>query len=278
MNSTPIVILGFGNLGYHLLKLFWENGFRNISIVSNQPLIGEHITWHYNLDNTEFESDFSIKLGEDISVYPRSNLTDNSYVFSDEAIVFLCVNDDQIGDSLKYLENFDSQRVILSGGFQFVDGTIPSKVSVVYPLYSFVKSMDIDWKVVPIFVESPSQTVVEILRDLHLEQITYLNSEQRNLLHVAAVFANNFTNAIFIAAQEVLQLSPELKMEFLLPIIQQTIDKLKLNNALDIQTGPAKRGDLQTIKRHEHLLNGLASEQKLYLAVTEYIRSKLNLM
>lgn len=278
MNSTPIVILGFGNLGFHLLKLFWGNGFRNISIVSNQPLFGEVITGHNNIDNAEFKYEFSIKLGEDIPVYPRSNLTDSSYVFSDEAIVFLCVNDDQISDSLKYLENFDSERVILSGGYQFVDGIIPPKVSVVYPLYSFVKKINVDWNVVPIFVESPSQSVVEILRDLHLEQITYLNSDQRNLLHVAAVFANNFTNAIYMAAQEVLKSSPELKMEFLLPIIQQTIDKLKFNNALDIQTGPAKRGDLQTIKRHEHLLNGLASEQKLYLAVTEYIRSKLNLM
>jgi predicted short-subunit dehydrogenase-like oxidoreductase (DUF2520 family) len=98
------------------------------------------------------------------------------------------------------------------------------------------------------------------------------------LLHVAAVFANNFTNAIFMAAQEVLKSSPELKMEFLLPIIQQTIDKLKFNNALDIQTGPAKRGDMQTIKRHEQLLNGLESEQILYEAITEYIRIKLNLM
>jgi len=278
MKSTPIVILGFGNLGFHLLKLFWGNGFRTISIVSNQPLIGEHITWHHCIDNTEFESDFSIQLGEDIPVYPRNKLCDFSSVFTDEAIVFLCVNDDQIGKSLNELDNFDSQRVILSGGYQFVDGIIPPKVSVVYPLYSFVKKINVDWNVVPIFVESPSQSVVEILRDLHLEQVTYLNSDQRNLLHVAAVFANNFTNAIFMAAQEVLKSSPELKMEFLLPIIQQTIDKLKFNNALDIQTGPAKRGDMQTIKRHEKLLNGLESEQILYEAITEYIRIKLNLI
>lgn len=279
MNSPNLIIYGFGNLGYHLLKLFWGRGFRNISIVTNQPIHGECIDGYFSYHAVQNESKYRIQLGEDLPIFTRNQFHEISSQFKDESIVFICVNDDNIENTLKEFDKNlnECQRVILSGGYQFPNG-LPYKVSVIYPLFSFSKNSDVNWNLIPIFIESPNTLILELLRNLNLENVNYLNSQQRNLLHVAAVFANNFTNSMFIAAQEILKLSPELKMEFLLPIIQQTIDKLNGRNALELQTGPAKRGDNQTIERHKHLLSHLESEQILYEAITKYIRAKLNLI
>jgi hypothetical protein len=279
MDTPRLVIYGFGNLGHHLLKLFWGRGMRSISIVTNQNLHGDFVEGYFSYNEVQKEPKYRIKLGEDVPLFSRDTFCENSSVSSDESIIFLCVNDDKIEKTLLELENyhFNSQRVILSGGYQFKDG-IPSRVSVVYPLYSFSQNTDIDWNRVPIFLESPNQSILDLLKELNLPQVTQLSSEQRNILHIAAVFANNFTNAMFIAAQEILEITPELKMDFLLPIIEQTIEKLHNSQAIDNQTGPAKRGDVLTIERHKQLLSNLESERILYESITKYIRAKLNLM
>lgn len=279
MDTPRIVIYGFGNLGYHLLKLFWERGMRSISIVTNQNLHGNFIEGYFCDKEVQKKSKYRIKLGEDVPLFSRDSFCGNPSVSSDESIVFLCIKDDQIQNTLIELEknHSNSQRVILSGGYQFKEG-LPSRVCVVYPLYSFSKNTDVDWNKVPIFLESPNHLILELLKELNLHQVIQLSSEQRNLLHIAAVFANNFTNAMFIAAQEILKNTPELKMEFLLPIIEQTIEKLHDNEAVYNQTGPAKRGDVLTIERHKKLLSNLESERILYSEITKYIRVKLNLM
>lgn len=279
MERPQLIIYGFGNLGYHLLKLFWGRGIRNISIVTNQQLQGDFVEGIYYLTGVHRESKYQIKLGEDVPLITREVFLENSSNLSDKSIVFLSINDDQIEKSLIEFEKSHSrfQRVILSGGYQFKEG-LPSGVSVIYPLYSFSKNSEVDWSSVPIFLESPNQSILELLTKLNLQQVTQLNSEQRNLLHIAAVFANNFTNAMFIAAQEILKTTPELKMEYLLPIIHQTIEKLHNSQALDNQTGPAKRGDILIIERHKQLLSNLESERIIYEAITKYIRVKLNLI
>jgi hypothetical protein len=266
--------------------LFWGRGIRSISIVTNQNLHGNFVEGNvgnnediFSCNEVQHETKYRIKLGEDVPLFSRDFFREYVSVFSDESIIFLCINDDQIEKTLIELENYHSntQRVILSGGYQFKDG-LPTRVSVVYPLYSFSKNMEVNWSKVPIFVESPTQPIWELLEELNLQQVTQLSSDHRNLLHLAAVFANNFTNAMFIASQEILKTTPELKMEFLLPIIQQTIEKLHNSIAVDNQTGPAKRGDNQTIERHKQLLSNLESERILYDAITKYIRVKLNLL
>lgn len=265
IKSTPIVIFGFGNLGSHLFKLFRDSGFKNLLIASNQEV---------------FQNNFAINNGANTDITYnkclRSDIDKIKSFLSDKGIIFICVNDSQITDSLKELDQITEniQRIILSGGYEF-DGDLPKNISVFYPLYSFNVSVTVNWSEVPVFLESQNDFLLQIIKELPLKNVQHLESKQRNLLHVAAVFANNFTNAMIIAAQELLKSNPNLKFDFIHPILKQTIEKLNSQNAIYLQTGPAKRGDEITIKKHLEILEPFQNEQDLYQAITKYIRAKL---
>ena len=76
-----------------------------------------------------------------------------------------------------------------------------------------------------------------------------MKSEQRQQLHIAAVFACNFTNHMFEIASNILNKS-NLDFKLLLPIINQTVIKLEKNKPSEVQTGPAKRKDKEIIQKH----------------------------
>jgi hypothetical protein len=90
------------------------------------------------------------------------------------------------------------------------------------------------------------------------------------------VFANNFVNACFIGANEVIKGNESLKFDYLLPIIQQTIDKISVGNPTESQTGPAKRNDVSTMSEHLKMLSNSTSEQELYSAISKYIKQNFS--
>ena len=104
---------------------------------------------------------------------------------------------------------------------------------------------------------------------LHLgKQGTITNSEQRKQLHIAAVFVNNFTNHLAYIAKEHLE-KHDLNWENLLPLLEETLNKIKDYNPKEIQTGPARRNDLGVLKTH---LNELTGDPKtIYKAITDSI-------
>ena len=80
-----------------------------------------------------------------------------------------------------------------------------------------------------------------------------MNSAQRKQLHIAAVFACNFSNHMYSIADDLLA-KKNIDFSILLPLIRQTVQKLEANSPKEVQTGPAKRKDLQTIKNQINLL------------------------
>ncbi len=273
MKSTHIIIYGFGNLGSHLFKLFWSNGFQNISIISSQnPKEIKQVT-----DSVLMNPLPTVQLGHNVEIFKFTDIHSYASIITNESIVFVCVSDNHLDNTLDLLDSISplSQKVVLSGAFK-LDPFSQKNVSIIYPLYSFSRNSMVDWSQVPIFLENSTERIISLLKELKLyQQVHELNSSQRNQLHVAAVFANNFTNAIFIAIQEILNSSTDLKMDYLLPIIKQTVNKIEHQSAMDNQTGPAKRGDVNTIQNHLNLLDPLQNERLLYLAITKYIEQKL---
>src|SRR5690606_35878968 len=105
----------------------------------------------------------------------------------------------------------------------------------------------------------------------HVRQVTF---EERLRLHLAAVLVNNFTNSLFVAAWQVLQNNAD-QFQMLLPLIRTTIDKLDSMPPIKAQTGPAKRGDRVTMKKHLHLLEEHESIHKLYKLMSKLIVTQL---
>jgi len=145
---------------------------------------------------------------------------------------------------------------------------------VFYPLQTFSKKKNIEFETLPICVDSVNIANLDTLFQLaqSLSQEVYrINDEQRKILHVAAVFVNNFTNYLYTVADDMLQ-QEGIDFDILLPLIQETINKIYDHPPHMMQTGPAIRNDQQTIKQHLNYLKKYPDYQKIYDLLTQKIR------
>jgi predicted short-subunit dehydrogenase-like oxidoreductase (DUF2520 family) len=102
-----------------------------------------------------------------------------------------------------------------------------------------------------------------------------VNSERRLQLHLAAVLVNNFTNALYAAADEHLKAAGFKKdFDLLKPIMQSSIDKVQTLSPIDAQTGPAKRKDKTTMNKHLALLKQEKQLKKVYKELSKLIRTQ----
>ena len=248
MKTPKVHIYGLGNVGYHLYLLF-----------KNKEV---------NLGNVF--SDYDNDLG--VQVVKKNRISD---IHPDD-FVFVTMADKRVVDTISILTPYTKNIVITAGGIH--KDELPENVSVFYPLYSFSKYSSIDWTKVPIFLEGFSHNSIQfdvLLNHLQLK-CSFLNSDDRNKVHLAAVFVNNFTNANLIAAWDILQHFGINKFEHLIPILSQTAEKVLTQNPKECQTGPAVRGDEEVINYHLDLLSDLKDEKELYVLFNKYIKQKFN--
>lgn len=147
---------------------------------------------------------------------------------------------------------------------------------VFYPLYSFRKELREDIRRAPILIESQTKKVYDNLKTLAstLQCKTYrVSSSDRLVYHLAAVFANNFSNACFDASYRVLGKS-KLDFSLLQPIIAQTAERVQYAKPSSVQTGPAVRNDKRTQRKHQQLLIQEADLKRLYTAISGYIAKR----
>lgn len=148
-----------------------------------------------------------------------------------------------------------------------------TRFGVLYPLQTFSLDRDVDFSELPILVEGSRREVTAGIRTLAeslSRRVEERGSEDRLLIHLAAVFANNFSNHMILIAESLLKdrgLDPEL----LHPLLEETIGKIKETGAEKAQTGPAMRGDVSTMDRHRELLKDAPDMEKLYTFISREI-------
>jgi len=147
-------------------------------------------------------------------------------------------------------------------------GTVPVCVfgddkphaGILYFFQSFSKANLIDdWSAIPCFIEGRNIDDVAAIYSLAqnlTSRIYECNQHDRERLHVAGVFANNYTNLMYRIAKEVLK-GTQIPFAALLPLIDQTAAKVHTLSPHDAQTGPAQRGDIDVIAHQEELLASL---------------------
>jgi predicted short-subunit dehydrogenase-like oxidoreductase (DUF2520 family) len=150
-----------------------------------------------------------------------------------------------------------------------------SQIAVFYPLQTFSKTKKVDFAEIPFCLEADSEqtltSVHELAKDLS-DKIYHLTSEQRSKIHVAAVFACNFSNHVLAIADDILTKN-KLDFEILKPLLRETLEKALSIPPKEAQTGPAKRGDSNTIKKHLNFLENEASYQEIYQLITKSIKA-----
>ena len=185
-------------------------------------------------------------------------------------IAIIAVSDDAITEVSKHIK---TPLVVHTSGTTSLKALENStRKGVFYPLQSFSKEKTIDFSELPICIEAENGEDENILKSLAstLSSRFYtISSEQRNYLHAAAVFANNFTNHMYKLANDIC-LEHDVPFEVLLPLIQETAEKVASLSPEKAQTGPAKRNDQDTIKNHLHLLTD--SQKEIYQLLTESIQ------
>lgn len=147
------------------------------------------------------------------------------------------------------------------------------RAGVFYPLYSFSKDTKVNWSKVPLLLETQSQgdrMVLEDIAESLSDYVYWINSSEREQLHVAAVMVNNFTNHMYTLAEEYCK-ERELPFEVLHRIMLQGPTKAVQYGPKKAQTGPAVRGDKGTIKKHMETL-GDSELAALYQHISDSIQ------
>lgn len=192
-------------------------------------------------------------------------------------LIIIAVSDDSIHEVAGKLSKKNKALVVHTSGAVALSA-IPEGLrrGVFYPLQSFSKDKNILWKNVPFCLEAENDDDLNdlgSLAELVSKKIYLLSSEQRKSLHLAAVFANNFANLMFEMSEELLEKS-DIDRSILHPLILETANKLLMQPASESQTGPAARGDLETIKSHQELLGENNSKREVYDLLTREISNR----
>ena len=158
---------------------------------------------------------------------------------------------------------FDQQPAVRGGVF--------------YPLQTFSPGRAIDWPAVPVCIEAADPaaeaTLLALAHSLS-QHVQRLDSARRLRLHVAAVFANNFTNHLLGIADALLA-EANLAPNLLAPLVRETVAKALANEPFAVQTGPAVRRDAPTLAAHEAALAAHPAWQALYAQLTASIQAQL---
>jgi predicted short-subunit dehydrogenase-like oxidoreductase (DUF2520 family) len=158
---------------------------------------------------------------------------------------------------------FDQQPTVRGGVF--------------YPLQTFSPGRAIDWPGVPLFIEAAEADGEATLRALAhslSRQVQRLDSAQRLRLHLAAVFASNFTNHLLGVADALLA-EAQLPATLLTPLVHETIAKALANPPFTVQTGPAVRHDAPTLAAHQAALANHPAWLALYQQLSASIQAQL---
>lgn len=230
--SPKIAIVGRGNVASHLIKAF--DG--KINVYSVNPHILSEIE-----DDTE--------------------------------IVLICIKDDAISSIMAELP--ESIPVVAhTAGSVDIDVLRRRKgYGVFYPLQTFTSGVDLNYSEIPIFIEGnntfSTQLLTKIAKTIS-RNVYKADSEKRKKIHLASVFACNFSNAMVGIGQSILQ-ENDIDPSVIVPLFNQTAAKLNVLSAKNAQTGPARRGDISVINEHLSMLadNSLLSD--IYKNISRYI-------
>lgn len=249
-----VVIIGSGNVAYHLGFALSFTKHKVVQVIGRNKK-QTHIIANINLSKAAF----------------------SFTQISDADIYIIAVDDDSISGIVSKL-NANDKIVVHTSGATSID-VLKSKFKncgVLYPLQSINKNFKVSFRTTPFCIEASNKKterqIIEFTKSLS-DKIVRTNSAQRLKLHLAAVLVNNFTNHLYSEAYDLLVKS-KLDFKLLLPLIENTIEKIKLSNPNEVQTGPAKRKDIGTIRKHLKLLSKDPGLKKLYSLITSEIQKK----
>ncbi len=246
-----IVIVGSGNLAFHLAEAFQLAGKEIVAVVARNETEGK-------------------TLAQKVSATYISNAQNCPAA----DLIVLAVSDSAIPEVSKHFSHHQAIVVHISGATA-MDALVNEQHGVFYPLQSFTKGKPVNFRETPFLIEGNSPDVARQLTGLGQNisnQVYPASSLDRRYLHLAAVFASNFSNALYGVAEKLMNKNTTLPFSILHPLIQETALKIQQLAPKAAQTGPARRGDEQIMKAQLELLKDQAELQDIYQAISKLIQ------
>ena len=247
-----ITLIGSGNVATHLGAAFKNAGHYIVQVYSR------------NLQNASL-------LAYNIKAEPIDDL---KLINTETDLIVISVKDDAIGDIAAGLAGYGKLIVHTSGATSIEAVKLfTDEAGVFYPLQTFSKDKEVNFNTVPLCIEGANDEIAQQLQTLAwtISQNVYkVDSEQRKILHLAAVFACNFPNYLYYAAGSLLK-QHNLDFDLLRPLILETAEKVQEHLPQDVQTGPAVRNDGNTMEAHLQLLGQNVELQEVYKLLSQLI-------
>jgi predicted short-subunit dehydrogenase-like oxidoreductase (DUF2520 family) len=245
MHSQAIVLIGAGNVASQLGMALQEKGFFIAQVYSRTLTSARTL-------GDKLQADYTDQLSE---------------LIPDAGFYIFAVKDSVLPEIL-------NKCPALSGLWVHTAGSVPMNIfsgytyryGVLYPLQTFSKDRKVSFAEIPFFIEAcqpADELLLETIARALSGKVVRLSSEKRKQLHLAAVFACNFTNHLYTLAARILE-ENGLPFDLLQPLIRETAAKIETLHPKDAQTGPAVRYDENIINQQLEMLKEKPPLQEIY--------------
>lgn len=250
-----IVLLGAGNVGWHLGHRLAQQGLDLVQVYSRRQAK-------------------AVELADSLACQGICQLAE---LYTEADLYVLAVPDAAIAPLSQELSQWlpPSARVLHCSGATPLAAINPyfTMRGVLYPLQSFSRYREVDFALIPlcIWADTPDfQSYLSSLAQRLSPKYRLMEDDQRLRLHLAAVWVNNFSNALYGIAEKLVA-ENDIPFDWLMPLITETAAKVQVLSPAQAQTGPAVRGDQPTIDRHLSLLRQHPQWAALYRMLTDEI-------
>lgn len=250
-----VSFVGAGNLAWHLAPALDNTGYSVKEVYSANPDNARDLVERLYHARVKDSLDFSA---------------------SPSTIFIIAASDDVIPDIAREIALPEDAFLVHTSGSQplsVLEYAATARIGAFYPLQTFTKHRKVPLSDVPFFIESEEAETEAVLLKMakavsnHVHKISSL---QRKALHVAAVFASNFSNHMLTISGDIMTAN-KLDFEWLKPLIAETVNKSLTLGAAKAQTGPARRGDLETLDKHLGFLHDDEALASIYKVVSQHI-------
>lgn len=246
-----VIFIGAGNVSTHIANALFDAKIDVIAIYSQSKENAAKLT---RQSNSHWDDFSNIKL-------------------FDADLIIISVPDKVLIDVLNQTPDTMALVVHTSGSIDINILRKFDRAGIFYPLQTFSKTKAVDFSTIPMMLESKSDIDLALLDELAKRistKVYHINSAQRKKIHIAAVFANNFSNYLFHIASDLLA-KDNIPFEVIQPLIAETAKKLNTLSPFEAQTGPAARKDEETIENHLNDLNDFPDYQEIYKLLSQRI-------
>ncbi|MES2487076.1 MAG: Rossmann-like and DUF2520 domain-containing protein [Bacteroidota bacterium] len=247
-----ITIIGSGNVATHMAAAFKNAGHKIVQVYSRDMQNAALLAYHVKAEPVD----------------------DLQHLNSDTDVFVIAVKDDVIGVIAEQLAKHDKLILHTSGATDlYALLAFTDKAGVLYPLQTFSKIKEVNFRQVPLCIEGADAGITRQIEELAQSisnNIYRVDSAQRKILHLAAVFACNFPNYLYEVARQLLD-AKGLDFDLLRPLILETAEKVQERLPGQVQTGPALRNDSGTLEVHLKLLVETPHLQQIYTMLSQGI-------